>query len=118
MKNKPPPPSPAEVARVIKALPSTADGKVIYPGMKVWIAIDYEPWSAVGAEEVFSVDHWGSVEIEGYGDYDTRPPADNRLYAKKSAALAECRRRNKPTTDGLTILNNRYPKAWKRIGAK
>lgn len=94
------PPSPAELARVLKALPRTADGKAIYPGMAVWrigTGDGGKTWVLSEQRTIEAVSCYGMAVMikEGKLWEHTRPPADNRLFSTRAAALAECRRRNR-----------------------
>ncbi len=85
--------SAAEVARVLKSLPRTADGKVMYIDATVCrihltsggvVGFTREKIRLLGKGEVLFYEWAGMTELKG-----------KDLFSTRAAALAECRKRNR-----------------------
>lgn len=86
-------------AKVIKALPQTADGFAIFPGMAVYMLLTNDgglTWHVSPEHTVWDVAVGGLVRMSNAAYWNfVRAVGDNRIFRSAKAANAERVRRNR-----------------------
>lgn len=92
-------PTAREVAHVIKSLPRTADGKVIYPGMwayRISPEGNMSEWICLAMDSVASVSYMNKeIKLTSGHTLFGEPRGKVNIFSTRASALAECRRRNR-----------------------